>query len=93
VKHYHDFLAIIDRIENNPVFPSRSVIIGRIKRRLDILTLSLGYQKLKLSSIFNSDFVEDDDHLYEFFGSRDLKELESKLDQFIKRLEEVSSRN
>ncbi len=92
MKHHDDFLAHLDLIENNTVVPRRTEITGAMKEKLDTLSLWLNYQKLKIRFHLTDDFTGEEKLLYEFFGTRDIRELEIKLSQLRKRVEQADYR-
>lgn len=93
MKTYNDFLSEIEKLKNEPFSPKRGLMASLLKNRLNRLTLSIKYQKIKLVYNIKIDYLEADDFLYGFFGNNDLRDSGKKLKELRKKLKEAIKGN
>jgi hypothetical protein len=90
MQHFSDFLVELERVNEVENIPERKVMLKLLRNIVTTLSLSIRYQKMKVNVDYKIDCFEDDDFLFSFFGSHDIKKNEQMMKELRKRLREIS---
>ncbi len=91
MRNYNEFLSELEKLKKEPAGPKRNLMISLMRSRLNTLSLSVKYRRIKLLYGIKIDYLETNDLLNSFFGKINIKNIDKILKELRKRLREVSN--